>query len=237
MLSKRLLIYEVNTYFRRKQTNLNGLNTTETAATGARLPAEARREALVRAAMDLFAQRGFRGTTTREIAQAAGVSEAIIFRHFANKHELYAAILDHKACHHAPLPDPRALLAAEMAAKDDRAVFCKLAVSFLEFHERDPQFIRLLMYSALEGHELKEMFLNRNVRELYDLLGDYVRRRQAEKVFREMNPLIVVRAFFGMVIHHLINKLLWDTEERFLHISNDDAAREFTEILLRGIAR
>jgi TetR/AcrR family transcriptional regulator len=33
----------------------------------------------------LFSKKGFRGTTTKEIAQAAGVSEAIIFRHFETK--------------------------------------------------------------------------------------------------------------------------------------------------------
>ena len=216
---------------------MEAITHTEAVLVGGRLPAEARREALVRSAMNLFAQRGFRGTTTREIAHAAGVSEAIIFRHFANKEELYAAILDHKACHHAPLPEPCDLIADELARKDDRAVFQKLAAAFLEFHEQDPQFIRLLMYSALEGHELKDMFLNRNVREIYELLGAYIRQRQAEKAFREVNPVIVVRAFIGMIIHHSINKLLWDTEEQFLKISNEDAAREFTDILLRGIMR
>jgi TetR/AcrR family transcriptional regulator len=42
--------------------------------------------------MRLFSQRGFRGTTTKEIAVAAGVSEAMVFRHFANKEVLYSAI-------------------------------------------------------------------------------------------------------------------------------------------------
>ena len=215
---------------------MNALAQTETTTIGARLSAEARREALVRSAMELFAQRGFRGATTREIAQAAGVSEAIIFRHFANKEELYTAILDHKACHHAPLPDPCAVLSEAMEQKDDRAVFERMALMFLEHHDQDPQFIRLLMYSALEGHELKDMFVERNVREIYDLLGSYVSARQADGAFRGVNPSVVVRAFMGMIIHHSLNQNLWDTEQRLLKISNEEAAREFTDILLRGIA-
>ena len=59
---------------------------------------EDRRRQIVDVAMRLFSERGFRGTTTKEIATAAGVSEAIIFRHFATKEELYTAIIDHKAC-------------------------------------------------------------------------------------------------------------------------------------------
>ena len=66
---------------------------------------EERRHQIVSVAMRLFSQRGFRGTTTKEIAQAAGVSEAIIFRHFATKDELYAAILDLKACYAGTMSD------------------------------------------------------------------------------------------------------------------------------------
>src|ERR671933_1617043 len=68
------------------------------AQAGGRMAAEERRLQIVRVAMRLFSERGFRGTTTKEIAHAAGVSEAIIFRHFATKEELYTAIIDFKSC-------------------------------------------------------------------------------------------------------------------------------------------
>src|ERR1043165_981590 len=69
-----------------------------------RMAGEERREQLLRVAMTLFSNHGFRGTTTKEIAHAAGVSEAMVFRHFATKEDLYAAILDHKACAGTPWP-------------------------------------------------------------------------------------------------------------------------------------
>ena len=62
-----------------------------------RMPAEDRRQQIIDVAVQLFSQKGFRGTTTKEIALAAEVNEAIIFRHFATKRELYAAIMDRKA--------------------------------------------------------------------------------------------------------------------------------------------
>ena len=52
-----------------------------------------RRTQIIEVAMTLFATKGFTGTTTRAIAQAADVSEAIIFRHFATKEDLYNAII------------------------------------------------------------------------------------------------------------------------------------------------
>ena len=59
-----------------------------------RLTAEARREAIVAAVRDVFAEKGFDGTTTRELAKAAGVSEALLYKHFPSKESLYAAMLD-----------------------------------------------------------------------------------------------------------------------------------------------
>jgi TetR/AcrR family transcriptional regulator len=58
-----------------------------------RMAAEDRREQIIEVAVRLFSQKGFRGATTREIATAAGVNEAIIFRHFSTKSDLYAAII------------------------------------------------------------------------------------------------------------------------------------------------
>lgn len=212
---------------------------------GGRMAAEDRRRQIVRVAVRLFSERGFRGTTTKEIAQAAGVSEAIIFRHFATKDELYSAIIDHKACEGGTADmnctaaeSIKGGLAGAVERKDDRAVFGGLALGMMEHHQHDPDFLRILMYAALEGHALTQMFWDRNVRVMYEFLGSYIRERQRDGAFREVNPLIVVRAFTGSIIHHSLNNILWDKDSarRILNIPNAEAAREFTEILLRGIA-
>ncbi|MBY6262015.1 TetR/AcrR family transcriptional regulator [Azospirillum sp. 412522] len=57
-----------------------------------RLDSHTRRRAILDAALPVFAQKGFAATTTKEIAQAAGVSEALIFKHFPSKASLYEAI-------------------------------------------------------------------------------------------------------------------------------------------------
>jgi len=59
-----------------------------------RLSAEAPKEAIVEAVQDVFAEKGFDGTTTRDLAKAAGVSEALLYKHFPSKESLYAAMLD-----------------------------------------------------------------------------------------------------------------------------------------------
>jgi TetR/AcrR family transcriptional regulator, transcriptional repressor of aconitase len=58
-----------------------------------RLDSDERRKAIVAATVPLFARKGFAGTTTRELAEAAGISEALLFRHFPTKKLLYGEIL------------------------------------------------------------------------------------------------------------------------------------------------
>src|ERR1700741_4169783 len=203
-------------------------------AASARMAGEERRLQILAVAVSLFSQKGFRGTTTKEIAHAAGVSEAMVFRHFATKEELYAAILDHKACAHDRF-DPKDLAAEAIERKDDRGVFESLALAALDHHEKDPEFQRLLLHSALEKHQLAQMFFNEFVRPVYEFLSTYIRERQRDGAFVAVDPAIVVRCFIGMVMHHSLNNNLWDPDHRLLNISNEAAAKHFTEILLHGI--
>lgn len=197
-----------------------------------------RREQILQTAVDLFSQRGFRGTTTKEIARVAGVSEAMVFRHFATKDALYGAILDNKGCqdgvHNFPWEENEVLVKA-VEEKDDFAVFYNIALDAINKHHSDEAFMRLLFYAALEEHELAERFFNEFVERIYQFIGGYISMRQKDGAMREMNPRIAVRAFMGMLIHHSLNNILWDKRRNLLNISNEEAAKNFAEILLRGI--
>jgi len=101
--------------------------------------------------------------------------------------------------------------------------------------QEDESFMRLLFYSALEEHELAERFFRDFVARLYEFIGGYIERRQKDGAMRKVKPRIVVRAFLGMMIHHSLNNILWDKRRRLLNITNEEAAKNFAEILLRGI--
>src|ERR1700690_4142023 len=90
-----------------------------------RMHGEDRHRQLLDIAIQSFAQKGFAGTKTKDIAAAAGVSEAILFRHFASKEDLYHAILDTLETR-----DGTSLRIQELEAlaerRDDRALFFEL---------------------------------------------------------------------------------------------------------------
>lgn len=165
-----------------------------------RLKAEERREQIILAAVELFSRRGFRGTTTREVAEAVGISEAGLFKYFATKEDLYTAIIEVKA--HTDVVIAKAAVAAKRC--DDAGVFRAVAMHFLREGQRDPTLMRLLLFSALEGHVLSEMFFRSRVRHLHDFLADYIRAGAAAGRFRPLDPLLAARAFLGMVFHNLL---------------------------------
>src|ERR1700679_2619741 len=105
----------------------------------ARMAANDRRNQLIEVAIDLFSRKGFGGTTTREIAAAAGVTEAIIFRHFATKEDLYKAILDAR-CN---CPEAQTWFAETqhfMDGNDDEGLFRLLISKIIEGTRKDPAF-------------------------------------------------------------------------------------------------
>lgn len=56
-----------------------------------RLLSEARKEQIIQSALSVFIEKGFSGTTTAELAKAAGISEVTLFRHFSSKQEIFHA--------------------------------------------------------------------------------------------------------------------------------------------------
>lgn len=201
----------------------------------ARMAAEDRRQQIIDVAVQLFSQKGFRGTTTKEIALAAGVNEAIIFRHFATKHELYTAIMDRKACS-AEVQAMQQTLKEAMDSKDDRHVFTSLAQHMLEFHERDDTAMRLLLFSALEKHELAEMIFRNHISRTHQQLADYVKRRIADGAFRRVNPMLAVRGFMGMLINQVMHRKFFEFDAHEAAAPNNRLlAEKYADMFLAGI--
>lgn len=197
-----------------------------------RLPADARRAQILREAAQLFGSHGFNGTTTRDVAARVGITEAALYRYFPSKEAMYQAILDERMA----APDLLAPLEAVAAAGDDRAVFTGLALTLLRSVEADPSILRLLLYSALEGHELARPFQEGRIRRLREFLQRYVERRIREGAFRAIDPLLGARAFIGMVVDHLIVREVFGQRDQYPQ-PPEVVAEAFVSIFLEGIRK
>ncbi len=196
------------------------------------MTSEDRREQIITIAAQLFSRKGFNGTTTKEIAEEVGVSEAIIFRHFQTKQELYYAILEHNV--EKCLNQLWSKSEAAMQRKDDRAVFHSLAQEILEMHRTDTNLLRLLFYCALEGHELAKTFFDTTARLAYEPIAAYIKQRMDDGIFREIDTIVAARTFFSLVMHRAIVRELFQ-DSLWQKRTSSEAATEITDIFLLGL--
>ncbi len=190
-----------------------------------------RRQDILNAAMELFANKGFRGTTTRDLASHAEVNEAIIFRHFHNKEELYRAILEEKMKH----PEKIARMAELNLlcdAGEDGKFLSAIGHMILERHEQDTTFLRLLMFSALEGHELSDMFLNSMPEK--DPLALYVEKRIEAGIFRKVDPNLAARAFVGMFFNFIQGQEIFGLKKKQT-FGREEVVQTFVSLFLTGM--
>src|SRR5215469_10859177 len=192
-----------------------------------------RREAIIAAAVRLFSEKGFRGATTRELASSLDVTEPVIYQHFETKRDLYRAIIESKARERRQ--DNEYWQDVENA-RGDREFFGAVARLLLQRVERDPSYLRLLLFSALEGHELAELFFERDATEIYDRISQYIRKRIEEGAFRtDIDPGVAARALVGMAVHHATVQALF--RDTVVTVSREEYAVGMTEVFLAGIAR
>ena len=195
-----------------------------------RISGSRRRQQILDVATELFARQGFAGTTTKQIAKRAGVTEALVFRHFPRKQDLYWAVIEYK-CREAGPPDLQKQLTN---GRDDQSVFAAIAEEMLRRNAEDDTLGRLLLFSALEEHRLSHRFFRTFVAERYEILADYIRRRIREGRFRSVDPLLAARGFFGMVVYHVLIQELFGGKQR-QKFDPREVSRTLAAIWLEGM--
>jgi TetR/AcrR family transcriptional regulator len=193
---------------------------------------EERRKQLIEVAIDLFSKKGFGGTTTREIAAAAGVTEAIIFRHFATKQDLYTAILDYK---NSSAEAGNFFAEAEhfMSNNDDEGLFRLIIGKVIDTNRRDSRFERLMIHAALEGHELAAMHHNLMTRTIGARMTEYVKSRQDAGALRQCDPLTVMFAVVGVGHFYATQKYMYQLGGT--QIPDEQMIDSFVGILMQGV--
>ncbi len=184
----------------------------------------ATREAILAAALEVYSKHGFRGATTRRIAEAAGVNEVTIFRHFGSKEALLGEALRalHAPGQVAPLPaDPRDP-AAELSEWSER----QLA------HLRDKRsMIRTCMGEIEERPELMECAAS-GPQAAFVQLCEYLRRvREAGMSFTDFDERVAAITLMGALFSDAMGREMMPE----IYPPAEEAARRYVELVLRAI--
>ena len=146
-----------------------------------RMKADDRREQLLRAAIECFAQLGYRGTTTAQLAKAAGVSEPVLYQHFKSKHDLFVALVEQVG--REVLRAWRQAIAPLTSPMDQLRVLLRLNPATTD--PRTRQLYRVIFSAQVEYNEpIIQAALRRHYEQYAKFLTNILRRAQKSGTIR-----------------------------------------------------
>jgi len=166
-------------------------------------PKRDRREDILKASLHLFAEKGFHGTSMRDIAREADITEGLIYHYFASKRDLFRAIIEE----HSFLPLLRTL--PELAGQLDlRALLIVLARGFFDVLRQNTELVRLLLQEVQVFPEEKEAFFADAVGESFSELAQILENRMNARARAQVDPHVASRLFFNSLLAFFVEQEL-----------------------------
>lgn len=191
--------------------------------------AEQRREQLLEAALTLFSERGYRGTSVRDITRGAGVTEAVLYHYFASKADLCAAVL----LAYAPFGNLGRLLEDVDAAPLDEALR-RLGLELLRLIRSSERLVLTLLSEAPAEPDVART-LERFLSDVTTALGQFLVTRQAGgEIAAGVDTTAAARAFQGALFVHLLTTSL--TPRSVGPERDEETVAGLVTVLLRGMA-
>ena len=190
---------------------------------------EATRLAVEDAALELFMEQGYHATSMRQIAKRAKLALGGIYNHFANKEEIFEAIIIDKHPYKRILP---AILAAEGETVEE---FMKSAFHIVtsELAQR-PEFVNLMFIELVEFRGKHGTLLLKEIGP--KILPIFEKVIKSRKNLRGTNPALLMRSFIGMEISYLITEMVISNSmiSKLMPKNIEDA---YLDIYLHGILK
>ena len=208
---------------------MNSLQETKKQVNRPKKTVEQRRKDILEASLKIFAQKGYNGSTTAEIARVAGVAEGTIFRHFTTKKDLLIAVLEPKVL--------EGLVQLDKKHREDtptKFFRCFLNNRLALFKEND-SLVRLMFAEAQYHPEVREALFKGILGQGISIIRPWFEKGVDRGDFRALPFLPTMRSFMGMVMFYGLfgNVFLGLTPEKTI----EEAADHILDLFLHGLAR
>ncbi len=187
---------------------------------------------IVQAAAQLFARQGYHGTSTREIARLADISENTIFRHFAHKEDIFWAALQSRL---DGLKLRRELLDGIARGADMQLVLAQLIGQLVDTIVLKPDLLRLLAIAFIELHWKASAICFESLSPIFSAINAYLAGNIASGRMRQLDPAMVTAALLttGIVLPEF-SKLISTSAPAYS--DNREAVRAYTRFWLELLA-
>ncbi len=190
---------------------------------------EATRLAIEDAALELFLQYGFHGTSMRQISEQTGLALGGIYNHFSSKEEIFASIIMDKHPYKQIVP---LVLAARGETAEE--FFRSTAQALVSELGKRPDFLKLMFIEVIE---FNGQHINLVISELAPQILPVVQKlAKVRKNLRPFHPVILMRSFLGMFFAYYVTEILISTTV-LAKLMPKDSFEQFVDIYLHGIIK
>ena len=195
-----------------------------------RLPGPLRKQTILEAAQQLFAEKGFHGVSIDEIARAVEVSPAILYRHFESKKDIYDTVLHELSGKRESYVDT--VINSGTGFED---VLSGMTQVFIRSIAENPDMLRIELQSLLEGSDVSTDFFKNRWKSFTDYIEFSLNERLPyDMPNREVAILSAALMFQGMVREALLQKYL-QPHDRLEDVSLQELSSELVRLFLRAV--
>lgn len=186
-----------------------------------------RKEAVLKAAVKIFSEKGYSAATTSEIAKEAGVAEGTIFRYFKTKKDILTGVLIEviQVFGEEMITEKLFKLIKQNKDKSQREVLKLIIKDRLELINEHREEIFIILSEAKYHQDIRDAFIKNIIQRAINMSEQYVNTGIQKGDFREVNIPVVVRSFMGIVAAYVFQ------EEMFPGIIGMDQDRQLDEII------
>ena len=196
-----------------------------------RISSEERKKRIINAAIKIFSKKGFQGTKTKDIARAAGVSEAMIFKYFKNKKFIYNSIIN---TINRNMKDHPKEIGIQSQISNLPTVLKKFILHVIDHTEKDPAFIRLMLYSSLEERKIMNDFVRTHLSGAREALTELIEKGIKTGEYRKLNPKLVFQIFEYLMAGYSIEQFVLGKNIPF---DKEEIAETMVDIFLNGLKK
>ena len=183
---------------------------------------------ILRAALRLFAQRGYGATTTRDLAQAAGVAEGTLFRHFDNKKSILVAVASQGWV------DLLTELLTELSEMDGYLAIGHMMQRRMLNLRKNSDIMRVCFMEAQFHPELREEIQTQVIGKMIDVAEAFFQTAIDRGIYRPINPRVLARIFLGMfTVAGFSQETLGDNDGS--ETSMRELAEGLSDVFLHGV--
>jgi AcrR family transcriptional regulator len=185
----------------------------------------ARRKRILEAAATIFIEKGYERATTREIADAADVSEGTLYNYFTSKRDLLLGL-----CQEFAEETVEAILSVQAESVED--LLTKVLANRFQ-HVRSRRLLTLIVDQSRLDPEVRRYYVEQALSRIISEAEQQIQAMTAAGITRPVNPVIAARTLIGAMMGFAI---LFDLKDEAIEaISSETLASAVTDIFLNGL--